>query len=281
MITLEQSSDQAQAVGQSLREQLLALEVQEQDLRSRFSETHPRVKTIQKQIDEVRQIVEKENVAKETKTGINKLYQDRQAEILQYSAKLVEVQAENKMTEESLESLTKQLESINDTEQKLTKLEMEIELAKVDYKTYRENLEQARINNELEEKKITSLNLMEAPTFVETPVFPSPFVTLGAGGMLSLISAFGVAVFFDRRKQYRSMVATQQHTSPGPTQVVEERGLDRRYSSNGDETFGNGAEHVNGHSADDSEPQPVAAQAEESNTNGASNRGSNIRRTPR
>jgi len=284
MITIEQSSDQAQAVGQSLREQLLALEVQEQDLRSRFSESHPRVKTIRKQIDEVRQIVEKENVAKETKTGINRLYQDRQAEILQYSAKLVEVQAENKMTKESLETLTKQLEAINNTEQTLTKLEMEIELAKVDYKTYRENLEQARINNELEEKKITSLNLMEAPTFVETPVFPSPFVTLGAGGILSLISAFGVAVFFDRRKQYRSIVASQRQTSPAPTragELTDDRRIDGSNSSNGDDAFANGAEHANGHSTDDSVPQPVATQAEELSTNGASSRESSIRRTPR
>ena len=82
------------------------------------------------------------------------------------------VTARTNSLETKFEAGQEELKQLNASELEITRLEREIELARANYRKYAENLEQARIDQELEEAKITSLNLMQAPSFSVTPVSP-------------------------------------------------------------------------------------------------------------
>ena len=59
----------------------------------------------------------------------------------------------------------------------------------------------AIIDQELEQAKISSLNLMQPPTYSITPVSPQPLLTLGVGLVAALISSVGAALLADRRRR--------------------------------------------------------------------------------
>ena len=83
----------------------------------------------------------------------------------------------------------------------LPRLERELELARANYRKYAENLEQARIDQELEVAKISSLNVMQPPSLSITPISPQPLATLALGAAASILAAVAVALFAERRRE--------------------------------------------------------------------------------
>ena len=86
------------------------------------------------------------------------------------------------------------LNRINAAELTINRLERDIELARSNHRRYSETLEQARIQRELEQAKVSRLNLMQPPTFVETPASPRPIRTLALGFVLSLLAGVSAAL---------------------------------------------------------------------------------------
>ncbi len=198
-IVIEEETGQTGAVDQSLREELFALEIQEKELASKYEADNPLVRQIRGQIAEVKSISDNEHVSATVTHGPNPVYSDAKSAMLNSKAVLAEVQARAIAIRKDLEIAEKRIASFNDAELKLAKLDRDIEMARNVVKTNVELLEQARIDNELEQKRISSLNVMQSPTFVETPSNPKPKVVLGVGCLLSLIAGFGVVLLFDKR----------------------------------------------------------------------------------
>ena len=72
--------------------------------------------------------------------------------------------ARTRSLEGKIAAVQEELKQLNASELELTRLEREIDLARTNYRKYAENLEQARIDQELEQAKISSLNLMQPPS---------------------------------------------------------------------------------------------------------------------
>lgn len=200
MIVLQQTTDQPQTVGQAMREKLYDLEVQEQQLASKFTDTHPKLVQVRKQIVEARSIADGVDNRPAVTTGINTTYQAVENIILEREAAFVAQAAKIKAIKQDIEEAEAKLVSINQSEIDIKRLEREIDLVYKNYRTYSENLEQARIDNEIEAKKISSLNVMQEPTFVETPVSPKPLITLVLGTILSAILGMAVAIRSEMKK---------------------------------------------------------------------------------
>ncbi len=201
MMLIQEQTGQAQAVGQSFREQLFQLEIQEKQLSSRYPADHPSVKQIREQLADVRKINDNEAVTSAKTLGVNPVYSELETEMLKSQAALAEVQAKIAVISEDLKEAEGRIESFNDADMQVTKLTRGIDMAREVVKTNMDLLEQAKIDNELEERRISSLNIMQPPTLVPTPSNPKPMLTFGVGGLLSLISGFGVALMFNRKRQ--------------------------------------------------------------------------------
>ena len=199
MIVLQQTTDQPQTVGQSLREKLYDLEVQERELSSRLTDTHPSVIQIRKQIADARSIAQQEAVRPAITEGRNPNYQAAEIAIAEREAKRISLTSMSLKIKEDIKTAKADLAEINNAELAIRKLEREIALAHANYLKYSENLEQARIDQEIEAAKISSLNIMQAPTYVKTPVTPKPLMTLVLGLILSILLGTVIAVQKDSK----------------------------------------------------------------------------------
>jgi uncharacterized protein involved in exopolysaccharide biosynthesis len=194
MVVTEQTTGQPQTARQTLREKLYELEVKEQELAARLKDDAPQVMHIRAQIAEARRIVAEEQMNTETKKGINQTHQAAELALQEREAALVAITARTQSLEGKVASATEELKKLNAAEMELAGMERELDLARANYKKYSENLEQARIDGELEAAKISSLNLMQAPTLSPTPTSPQPLPTLAVGAVLSVMAALGLAL---------------------------------------------------------------------------------------
>jgi polysaccharide biosynthesis protein PslE len=221
LVVTEQTTGQPQTARQSLRERLYELEVREQELAARLKEDSPQLLQIRTQIAESRRIMGEEQVSLETKKGINQIHQTAELALQEREAQLVAITARSQSLESKIGGASEELKKLNAAELDLTRLEREIELARANYRKYSENLEQARIDHELDAAKISSLNLMQAPTLSQTPVSPQPLATLAMGFCLSGMASIGVALLAHRpprRRPARPRIAPESvpRTSPPP-----------------------------------------------------------------
>ena len=90
---------------------------------------------------------------------------------------------------------------------------LEIDLARASYRKYSENLEQVRIDQELDAAKISSLNVMQPPSKSVTPVSPQPLPTLALGIFGSAMASVVVALLCHRPERPR-------RTGPSPARQV-------------------------------------------------------------
>jgi uncharacterized protein involved in exopolysaccharide biosynthesis len=203
MIVTEQTTGQPQTAKQTLREKLYELEVREQELAARLKTDAPQLMQIQTQIAEARRIMTDEQINTETKRGLSQTHQAAELALQERQASLAALSARCEALDSKLAAANDQLKELNAAELELTRIEREIDLTRTNYRKYSENLEQVRIDQELETAKISSLNLMQPPTFSETPATPDPMVTLTLGGMGSLLAGVGVALLYHKPSRKR------------------------------------------------------------------------------
>lgn len=222
MIVSERATGLPQTASQSLREKLYDLEVTEQGLSAKFTPDHPHLVHIRGQLDEARRVYEQEESPDQVTLGVNRTFQEAELAVQEGQAALSASAARTKSLEASIASVQQELKNINDSELQIRRLEREIDLAQTNYRKYAENLEEARINQELENAKISSLNVMQPPTISETPVSPQPIVTLMVGFIMSSFAAVGTALASQHRTRPRRMdplagsngSVTPSHASP-------------------------------------------------------------------
>ena len=240
MIVLQQTTDQPQTVAQTLREKLYDLEVQEQQLSSRFTETHPRMVQVRKQIEEARSIAEDEDNRPTVTQGVNPNYQAGEIAISEREAQLISLTSQAKAIKIDIAAAESKLEGINQSEVFIRKLEREIALANANYLTYSGNLEQARIDQEIEAAKISSLNVIQEPTFMKTPVSPKPAMTLGIGLLLSAILGMVVAVRAEKKRLQTSHASTLPTVDRLPPSYPDDLNIDELNGKEEEPTTVNG-----------------------------------------
>jgi uncharacterized protein involved in exopolysaccharide biosynthesis len=201
MVVTEQTTGQPQTAKQTLREKLYELEVREQELAARLRDDAPQLVHIRTQIAEARRIMTDEQIGTETKKGLSQTHQAAELALQEREASLVALVARCAALDENLAMANGELKKLNSAELELNRIEREIDLARTNYRKYSENLEQVRIDQEIEAAKISSLNLMQPPTFSETPASPDPIVTLAMGACGSLLAGIGFALL--RHPPYR------------------------------------------------------------------------------
>jgi uncharacterized protein involved in exopolysaccharide biosynthesis len=220
LIIKERMTGAPQNGGQTMREKLYDLEVKEQELAANVTPNHPLLVHLRDQIGEARQIAKRENISEQVTKGLNESRQTSELAVQEREATLASLAARTQSLQATIADVTDELKKLNDSELEINRLEREIELARASYVKYSENLEQARINQELEDAKISSLNFMQAPTFSETPVSPKPIVTLAVGFVASVMCGVGVGLvahFRPRRKPPSASVPATEPTILPPS----------------------------------------------------------------
>jgi uncharacterized protein involved in exopolysaccharide biosynthesis len=160
-----------------LREQLYSLQVKQADLKARYSSSHPLVIAISQQIDEAEKVVDNQsNVREATVDDINPIHRELSLAANQKRSLLASLDARLQSLRKQDETVRQDLEKVNLDAMHIAQLEREVEILARKYSRYADNLEQTRIDQELEEQSVSSISTAQEPTFAKKPVSPSKLV---------------------------------------------------------------------------------------------------------
>jgi uncharacterized protein involved in exopolysaccharide biosynthesis len=208
----QQTSGYPNAASDSLREKIYELQLREQDLLSRYTETGAPVQEVRRQIAEARAMMNKENGERTQVTqGVNATRQSVKGEILQEKANQSALSARVKSLTSELAADRKDLITLNNTEVEVAQLERQLASQRENYIRYAASLEQARIDQALETQKISNIGIVQAATASDIPVSPRALLNLIIGVVVGLVG--GVALAFG--------VDYLDHTFRRPSDVEE------------------------------------------------------------
>jgi len=183
-----------------MRRVLYELELRERQLSAKYSADHPLVVEIRRQLADGRKIVEDQEPRRtQTTSDINPAHQDLLLKLLNQEATVASLRTKNEALISQRDRLQRELQELNTHELRIAELTRKAELLEANYRSYATNLEQARVDQALQEERISNVNVIQPATFVSKPVSPQKLMLLAAGFCFALLSSFGVALASESR----------------------------------------------------------------------------------
>ena len=181
-----------------LKENLLNLELEKAKALSSFTQTSTRVRDIQDQISQARDMLEStfDRKEEEVMTSVNPAFQSLNLELVQTEARLVAAQARLDALEAQIDLYRDKLNRLELLSTELKRLQNDVENKQKAHQSYQQKEEEARLSSSLDESGIVNLDIFER---AEPPVAPEPSKAklLVAGGLI-LGVILGVVLAFIR-----------------------------------------------------------------------------------
>ncbi|MFO0884176.1 MAG: hypothetical protein U0894_08320 [Pirellulales bacterium] len=231
LIVVEQKTGQPQTPEMEMRSKLFELELKEQEMASKFSDESPLLQQVRSQLAEARKRVAKEQVSTEVTKGMSKTRESMETQLQDREAAFVNSKARVATLQGQLKEAEARKADLNAHKMKVDAKELELTLATANLKKYSENLEQARIDSQLQQAKISSIVVLEPPTFSPTPASPNLILTIAMGGMLSLVMGLGFSLVTERLPVVAAAAKVEEPQPAKSGEVVrteEPRGADHR-----------------------------------------------------
>ena len=179
-----------------MRNRLYELQLQEQNLLSKFEPSSRQVQEIRRQIAEAQALLDNENKQRAQLTkGTNITYQEMQSELLSEQANLSSLKTEVQVLNKQFAEAQAELKTLNDAEVRIMRLKREMAIQEENYRKYSENLEQARIDDALEARKISNISVVQPATLSIRPIGPKRLLHMSLGLLLGIFGATGLAFF--------------------------------------------------------------------------------------
>lgn len=149
-----------------LRDQLYALELKQQELRASATEKYFAWPQLAQQVEAAREALQKHVPAGQSVTrGPGRVHQESQLLLLQQEPQLAASRTRAAELDQRLDKLRRQSAAFNEADGRVRQLQREVELYDANYRRLVSNLEQARIDQALDEARITSITVAQPGTF--------------------------------------------------------------------------------------------------------------------
>lgn len=201
--TVTQQVENASSAHDQMRGSLYSLQIKEQELLSKFQPNHPQVKAVRDQVADLKRILAGEQVVRQQKTkSINPHRQALELELLNANSARDGLVGLAEQLKRQKESIVNELKVLNRQEIEVHELERTVQIAEASYRDVAGKLEQARLNQALENERISNVNVVQPATYNSTAVSPKRSMILMLAGMMSAMSGAAVPLglaFNDRR----------------------------------------------------------------------------------
>jgi uncharacterized protein involved in exopolysaccharide biosynthesis len=200
---------------------LYRLQLEEQNLLSKYSEENIKVKEIRRQIAEAKRILNSEPQITE---GINTTNQQLQLGLHTEQSNLESFRSRAIELNNLMANAKAEIDQINENEAKILELTRERDLKVVDYLKYSDNLEQALIDQALQKQKLSNIRIIQAASYPMKPIRPKKLLNLSLGLFLAFFGSIGYAFFseyvdhsiktledVDERLQFRVLVTIPKY----------------------------------------------------------------------
>ncbi|MCO6456210.1 MAG: hypothetical protein J5I93_12995 [Pirellulaceae bacterium] len=181
--------------GDAMRNELYQLEIRERELLSKFTEQHPQVQALREQVGEARRILQQQPAERtQVAHDLNPTRQELQLRLLAEQADIDALQARHGSLQARRETVLARIQQLNRDEVQLRQLEREAELLEQNYRLNAEKLAQARTDQQLDQQRISNVNVFQPPTYIAKPASPRLGMLAALGLMLGGLGAVGVAI---------------------------------------------------------------------------------------
>jgi len=215
-ITTEQTSGFPNSAAELMRQRLYELQLQEQELLSKFTDESEMVRQLRRQIAEARKLLEQEDHTRtQVTTGVNLARQQTEMALLEEEATRSSLAARTEVLQARLLSAGEEFKGLIDSETRLARLQRAREIQEAKFRRYSENLEQARVDQALEMEKISNISVVQSASLPLRPEPTGRALKLALGLLLALFGSVGVAFLFEYA----------DHSLKTPQDVEEKLGL--------------------------------------------------------
>ena len=174
------------------RHQLNTLRIREQELLTRYTPLHPAVAAVRQQKQQAEQILEQRNAPIRQSTNlVNPARQQLELKLLDEESRAAALGAKAQALHQQSAQLQKKLESLNNHEGRIEQLQKRVELLQTNFRAYSEKVEQARIDQALEQDNISNVNVVQPATLNSTAVSPKKLLVLVLGLFLAVTGSLG------------------------------------------------------------------------------------------
>lgn len=182
-----------------LKIKLLELELEKRKLATKYLKNSRPIRAVDNELKKVRNRLEKENanVTGIVTTGLNTVYEETKKGLMQAEVRLAALREKKKALQRHLNWYQRELRKLSGYDIELRRFDRLIQIENGSHKLYRKRLEEARVTNLLDSKRIMNVKLIEPPRAALIPVQPRKLPIIGIGMLLSLFSGIGIAFLFE------------------------------------------------------------------------------------
>jgi polysaccharide biosynthesis protein PslE len=168
-------------------QQLYTLQLQKVEFESKYQADHPKLIAIRNQVREAEaNYRKKEFRSQEVTDDINPIHRELTLDLLESESERAGIEAKMDKLLSQREEVLERMRDLNQFEVEISDLERERAVREAKYISYTNSLEEARLNNELDVSRISSVITQQEATLEERPVSPSKL----------LVCLFGVGLIF-------------------------------------------------------------------------------------
>jgi uncharacterized protein involved in exopolysaccharide biosynthesis len=167
----------------SALQSLMALQQKEQEMLQHYQPTAPAVVQIRAQIAQAQQFLAKQaGTSTKVRTGANPLLATIDQQLLAAQAELTPINTQIAGYTTQMASIDDSLKKLQDNELEVNNLQRQIDSLNSDLNTLRSSLDQARLAENMDQAKVSSVSIIDAPRVQPRPVFPKK-TTFAIGGL--------------------------------------------------------------------------------------------------
>jgi uncharacterized protein involved in exopolysaccharide biosynthesis len=184
---------------QSIKDRITALQVEKVKILGRYTEDSEVVKKVESEIADLETILSREpaTVRSSQSTEANPMIREFTKETQQHRIAIAGLEGRNLNLEEPSERIQKALRDINLGSDALEVLDRNYRIAEQDYLIYHTKLEEARISEDLDARRVANVALIARPHTPIEPVYPRKLFIMLLSIPMALLLAVGLGAFLE------------------------------------------------------------------------------------
>jgi polysaccharide biosynthesis protein PslE len=177
------------------KSKLLELQLQEQQLLKKYTETSQHVVQIRNEIKTVQAFLKQQEEELRNRLPVgHPVYQDLQRQIMSAKADHQSQQAKSAVLRQQVAQLDAALQKLSQPENELRDLQRQLATNEQNYQTYAAKLEEARIIEDMNRAKMTNISVIQNASVPIFPVKPRVQFNLMLGFFLGIFLGVGIAL---------------------------------------------------------------------------------------
>ncbi len=207
-----------------MRNQLYSLQMKEQDLATKFTDDHPQLQQVRRQIAEAQAVLDKQDPARtQTKKGVSKPHEEVKLQLLKQEPVLAALRAKHTQIKSQLESERGALEKLNADELAVARLQREVQIEESNYRKYSDSLEQARIDGAMAQQGKSNISIVQAATLDLQPVRPKVLFNIALAVIVGVLGGIGLTYVAESLREPGPAMREPDHHLELPTVAASRR----------------------------------------------------------